>query len=571
MMKKGAVIKRKQIRNLLLFIIALVMVNVLISDVSYRLDLTKDQRFTLTQPTKNLLQNLDGEVRIKVYLKGQHLPAGFRHLSSSVKSLLENFRRYANGHLHYDFVNPLAGVPDAAKGKVIDSLAGLGIRPYNVKAQQEATEGISIQLLFPAALIDYKGHKIGINLLQPQPGSSPQQSLNHSTALLEYNFAHAIALLSRGQPPKVAYLLGNGEPLNPSVYDALTILDRNYQFDTLNLKSASSIPLSFKAIIILDPTKPFTKADKLKIDQYLMQGGTILWAVHSIQASMDSLQHQTSFLAFDRDLNIDNLLFTYGLRVNPDILQDMQCFSVPITVGHIGNRPQIRRLPWVYQPLLMSSSGSPITSNLNTVLSAFPGSIDTTGVKNIQKTILLTTSANSRSIATPFRVSLEDVKIKPTPGKFTENYIPVAVLLEGKFPSAFKNRLSTAELNKLKKQSGNRYRAESQSTKIIVVSDPNIFKNEVSKQDGPLPMGMDAYTRQIFANRTFFKNCLTYLTDTTGIMLARNKDFSLRLLNKAKIEQQKTKWQILNFLIPFAFVLLFGMVFQYVRKRKYVG
>ncbi len=570
-MKKGALIKRKQLRNLLLFVIALVIINVLCSGLSYRIDLTRDHRFTLTQPTKDLLQNLDSDVKIKVYLKGTHLPAGFRHFASATKGLLEDFRRYARGHLQFEFVNPLAGVPDAAKSKIIDSLASLGIRPYNVKAQQDATEGVSIQLLFPAALIDYNGHKMGVNLLQAQPGSSPQQSLNHSTALLEYNFARAIALLSRGAPPQVAYLLGNREPLNPSVYDALTILDNSYRFDTLNLQRVPFIPLQFKAVVILAPSQPFTKEEKLKIDQYLMQGGKVLWAVHSVQASMDSLRQQPSFLAYDKGLNLENLLFTYGVRVNPDILQDMQCFSVPVTVGHIGDRPQIQRLPWVNQPLLNPAAGHPITNNMDLVLSSFPGSIDTTRVTGVQKTILLTTSAHSRSVATPFRVSLEEVKIKPDPQAFRENHIPVAVLLEGRFTSVFKNRLSAEELDRLQRKSGHAYRSGSQPTKMIVVSDPNIFKNEVSKQDGPLPMGMDPYTRRLFANRTFFENCLTYLTDTTGIMLARSKDFSLRLLDGAKVEQQKATWQVLNFLVPFCFVLLFGMVFQYVRKRQFAA
>ncbi len=568
-MNKGALIKRKQIRNLLLFIIALVVLNILFSGVSYRIDLTKDKRFTLTAPTRKLLKNLEGPVKIKVYLKGDKLPAGFRHFATATKNLLEDFRRYSGGKLQFEFINPLAGLPDTSRTKVMDSLAAMGIRPYNVHAQQGASEEVSMQLLFPAALIDYKGHKLGINLLQPQPGSSPDESLNHSTALLEYSFAHSIALLSQGQPAKIAYLLGNGETLNPSVYDALTIMDQNYQFDTLNLKSSSFIPRAFKAIVLLDPSIRFSKEDKLKIDQYLMQGGRILWALHSVQASMDSLKIHKSFLAFDRDLNLGNLLFTYGVRVNPDIVQDLQCFSIPVTVGNIGNRPQIERLPWIYEPLLTPASGNPITNNLDLVWSAFPGSIDTTKSTGIKKTILLTTSANSRFIATPFRISLEDIKVKPNPESFQESHIPIAMLLEGRFPSVFKNRLTATEQMNLRINSGKTFRSESLPAKMIIVSDPNIFKNKETKKDGPLPMGMDNYTRQLFANRQFFENCLAYLTDTTGIMQARNKDFSLRLLDKAKVEQQKDTWRVLDFLIPFLFVLLFGMIFQYVRKRKY--
>ena len=568
-MQKGAMIKRKQIRNLVLFVVALIAINLLLSTVTYRLDLTRDKRFTLSTPTRTLLKQIKDPVRIKVFLKGTELPAEFRHFAYATRAMLEDFRHYAGGYLQFEFINPLAGLPDSAKSRTIDSLARMGIRPYNVKAQQNAADGVSIQLLFPAALIDYKGHKLGINLLQPQPGTSPEQALNHSTALLEYNFAHAIAMLAKGQPPKVAYLLGHGEPLDPSVYDALTLMDRNYRFDTLNLKTTAAIPKDYQAVVMMAPTEAFTRADKLKLDQYLMQGGTFLWALHSVQANMDSLRQAPSFLAFDRELNLADQLFTYGLRVNPDIVQDMQCFSIPVTVGHIGDRPQIKRLPWVYEPLLDPSAQHAITNNLDRVWSDFPGSIDTVRAAGIHKTTLLRTSAHTRSIATPVRISLEDVKTQPDPRTFVKSHLSIAVLLEGRFSSAFKSRLNATELSQVRMQSGAAYRPESKPTKMIVVSDPNIFRNGISKQDGPLPMGMDTYTRQLFANRDFFENCLAYLTDTTGVMVARNKEYTLSLLDQAKVESQQNRWKILNFLVPFLFVLCFGMVFQYVRKRKY--
>ncbi len=569
-MQKGALIKRKQLKNLLLFIVGVIVINLLSSQLSYRIDLTKDQRYTLAQPTKKLLKSLDGYVHIKVYLKGQNLPASFRHFSSATKDLLEDFNRISNGHLRFEFINPLAGLTNSEKSKVADSLAHLGIMPFNIRAQSDATDGVTSQIIFPSALIDYKGHKLGINLLQQQPGSNPEQSLNYATSLLEYKFALAISRLSKGKPPRVAYLLGNGETLNPSVYDALSILNHQYRMDTLNLKRTASIPLKYSAIVILDPSTAFSKKEKIKIDQYVMQGGKILWGIHPTHASMDSLQVQSSFLAYDKDLNLNDLLFTYGIRINPDILQDLQCFSIPITVGKVGNHPQIKRLPWVYEPLLNPITNHPITNNLDLILSSFPGSIDTTHLKRIKKTILLSTSAHSRSLSTPRRISLDDIKDKPNPRAYTSKNLPVAVLLEGQFSSVFKNRLNSTTLSNIAIHSGKPFKSKSSSTKMIVVSDPNIFKNQISQKEGPLPMGMDRYTRQTFSNQDFFKNCLTYLTDTTNIMLARKKEFSANLLDKVKVKKHKNLWTVLDFLLPFLFVLLFGLIFQYVRKRRFI-
>lgn len=567
-MNKGAYIKRKDLQRLFLFVAVLILINIGASYIHYRIDLTKEKRFTLSEPTKRLLKNLDGTVRIKVFMKGS-FPAGFRHLAESVKETLDEFRQYAGPHLTYEFINPMQGLPDSTQLKVKDSLSAMGIMPYNVKAQQDATQGVSVQLIFPGAIIDYKGHELPVNFLQPQPGMDPQETLNRSAALLEYAFVHTVEQLSQKQPPMIAFMLGNDEPLTPEVYDALNILQQNYLLDTLNLATASFIPDKYAAVIFLRPEKSFTEEEKLKIDQYVMYGGKILWAIDPVNASMDSLQAKTSFLAYDRGLNLDDLLFNYGVRVNGDLIQDLQCFSIPVTVGHIGNRPQIEQLPWTYAPLLSPASDNPIVKNMDVVLARFVSSMDTTASPSIKKTVLLSTSEYSKTVGTPLRVSLESVKLQPDPREFNRQHIPVAVLLQGRFPSLFQHRLNADMLARIQLQFSHPFISESKTTRMIVVSGGDMFMNSVSQQDGPLTMGMDAYTRQLFANREFFENCLTYLTDTTGIIEARNKDFKLRLLDKNKITSQKSTWQVLGFLIPIACVLLFALIFQFIRHRKY--
>jgi gliding-associated putative ABC transporter substrate-binding component GldG len=514
-----------------------------------------------------MLAGLEGTVRIRVFLKGK-FPSGFRHLAESTRDLLEEFRRYGGRHVSFEFVNPLAGLTDTARVRVKDSLAAMGIMPYNVQAQQDATQGTSQQLIFPGALVDYGGHQLAVDLLEPEPGMDPLATLNHSAALLEYKFAHAISQL-KGAPPPVAYMLGNGEPLTPEVYDALSVLQANYQLDTLNLSTAAMIPARYAAVLFLKPDTTFTEDEKLKIDQYLMHGGKILWAFSPVNATMDSLQTASSFLAFDRGMNLEDLLFTYGVRVNADLIEDLQCFSVPVTVGHIGNRPQIKRLPWPFEPLFSPMQDHPITRNMNVVLGQFASSVDTTRGGGLSKTVLLASSENSRLAATPTRISLRSLSETPDPRQFTQGRIPVAVLVEGSFPSVFTHRLNADRLARIQLQFHQPYVSRSVPTRMIVVGDGNMFTNAVSREDGPLPMGMDPYTRQLFSNREFFENCLTYLTDTTGIIQARNKDFTLRLLDKQKVARQKLTWQWLGFLIPIAFVLLFAACFQFFRKRRY--
>lgn len=566
-MQKGAYIKRADLKKFFLFLLVVIGVNVAVSFMHLRLDLTREKRFTLSEPTRHMLSRLDGTVRIRVFLKGK-FPSGFRHLAESAGDLLEAFRRYGGRHISYEFVNPLAGLSDSMRLKVRDSLSAMGINPYNVQAQQDATQGTSEQLIFPGALVDYNGHQLAVDLLDPQPGPDPLATLNHSQALMEYKLAHAILQLS-APPPPVAYMLGNGEPLTPEVYDALSVLEANYRLDTLNLGEAPRIPHQYAAVIFLKPRRAFTEDEKLKIDQYLMHGGKILWAFSPVGASMDSLRAADSFLAFDRGLNLEDLLFTYGVRVNADLIEDLQCFSIPRVVGHIGNRPQISRLPWPFEPLFMPRADHPVTRNMNAVLGQFASSVDTTGAESLRKTVLLASSANSRLVATPTRISLESAKQAPDPRQFTGGRVPVAVLVEGRFPSVFRHRLNGDRLARIQLQFHQPYVAESVPTAMIVVGDGNMFSNEVSQQDGPLPMGMDLYTRELFANRAFFENCLAYLTDTTGIIQARNKDLVLRLLDKQKVQQLRSTWTWLGFAIPIAGVLLFAVIFQYFRQRRY--
>jgi len=548
-------------------LLLLVILNVASAYIHTRWDLTAEKRFTLSPSTIQLLKHVHEPIQIQIYLSGK-LPAGFRHLAESIRDLLNNFRNYAGPYIQFRFIDP-ASFPDSARSKLYDSLVARGIHPYNLQVQLSAAEGYSEKLIFPGAIVKNNRQERTIDLLESKMSDNTLASLNNAEALLEYKFANAIYHLQQTHPPLIGYMLGNGEPLDPRVNDALSILSRNYLIDTIPLDRYPYIPQDFKAVVFIKPELPFTTQEKLKIDQYLMHGGKILWFLDDLNASMDSLTNKNSFIAFDKNLHLEDLLFTYGVRINPDLIQDLQCDMIPLVVGSAGNQPQIQLVPWPYSPLLTPTENSPIVKNINPVLGQFVNSLDTVGTPGIRKTILLTSSAYSRITGSPVKVSWNDARIKPDPALFQHPFIPAAVLLEGRFRSMFMNRLDQQTIDSLDRVFPQPIADSSVPTAMILVSDGDIAMNAISAKEGPLPMGNNAYTHVQYANPQFFANCLEYLTDTSGIMQSRNKTFILRQMNTTRIEQQKNLWQLLNLIIPVAFGVLMGWIFQIFRKKSY--
>lgn len=555
----------------LYLLLLLVVVNYLASLYHVRLDLTQEKRYTLSQPTKRLLRNLGDRVEITVFLDGD-MPAGFKKLSNSTRDMMREFKELAGNNIIYRFSSPLTGQDDTAQTNLQLHLDSLGIRPTNVKVQAKAGEAQEERFVYPAALVKYKDNEFAVDLLQGQDMTGGLSSLNNAEALLEYKFAHAIHKVTLEHYPAIGYLVGNGEPLSYNVYDLIeNTLKPNYGFGFVPIDSVPLIPMDFDALMIVKPTRGFNEQQKLKIDQYIMNGGKVIWLIDKLYAEMDSLMRtQSDFVAFDRNLNIDDQLFKYGVRINNDLVQDLQSDMIPMVVGSYGDKPQTQLVPWPYFPLLSNYSGHPIARNLDHVLSIFPNSIDTIRVNGINKTILLATSANSRSLQTPAIVTLNSAKTESDLKTFTREHIPVAVLLEGTFSSLYTNRLSQSLMDTLAGIYKQPFRAATDMpNKMIVVSDADIVSNVVTQQQGPLSMGMNQFTQYQYANRDFIANCLEYLTDNSGILQARSKDFTLRLLDVKKLEENRTTWQFVTIAVPVILVLLFGLIYQAVRKRKY--
>ncbi|MEO6314169.1 MAG: gliding motility-associated ABC transporter substrate-binding protein GldG [Chitinophagaceae bacterium] len=548
----------------------LVLLNIAASFYNVRADLTAEKRYTLSAPTKKMLRGLDNQVTITVFLDGD-MPKDFKKLKNSTGQLLQEFKEIGKSRIKFTFEKPGNSLNDSAKSYFLDSIANLGIKPYTIQAQVKEGEGTEQRQVVPGALLSYKGRVTAVDLLSGQSSALDETSINRVEATLEYKFISAIQKITTDSMPVVGYLLGNGEEFSQRIKDLIDgNLRKKYGFAFLPIDSVPAIPAVFNALLINKPTQKFTDEQKLKLDQYTMQGGKIMWMIDNLYAEMDSLQRtQNEFIAFDRGLNLEDLLFKYGVRINLDLVQDLNCDKIPSVVGNVGGKPQIQLLPWPYFPLLSSNNSNPISKNLDYVLAQFPNSIDTVQTAGIKKTYLLTTSDASRILNTPAKVSWTSIQNEEDIKSFNKSYVPVAVLLEGSFTSLYANRVSESIKQSLRlAQQPFRARSET-ANKMIVVSDGDIALNFVSQADGPMTMGLNPYTKNKYANSEFVMNCVQYLVDKSGILETRNKDITLRLLDKKKLETDKTKWQLINIIGPLLLVILFGSFYQFLRKRKY--
>lgn len=555
---------------LLITIAALVAINWLASLYNTRIDFTNEKRFTLSAPTKKVLQKLDDVVQVDVFLKGD-FPSGFKKLANSTGEILQEFKELAGKKLQYRFISPDETV-DGSNVLWADTLGALGFYPINLTSQIK--EGQQQQNIYPVAFVHYKENVLPVMLYQGKTKAITYPEINSAEAMMEFNFISAIDKLLQKEKPVVGYTAGNGEPTGYTVEDLVkNTLQQEYQFYTINPNVQPAIPKEFKVLFIVKPTEPFSEEAKLKLDQYVMNGGKIIFLLDKLNAELDSLlqNKKGEVVAYDRGLELNDILFKYGARINPDLVMDLQCDFLPFDVNGNG---QFELLPWNYFPVFESKSNHVINKNLGFVSGRFVNSIDTVEAEGIKKTFLLSSSPNSRTIGTPALVSvLENVNAAENE-KFKKANIPVAVLLEGKFRSLFSNRLSQAMNDSLQKIGAVFMPQCLVDNKMIVVADGDIVLNSVVKGNQAIPMGMNPYTfgsqREFaFANKKFLQNCLDYLINTSNLTEAKAKDYTLRLLDKKKVESEKTTWQLINILAPVVLVILFALVFQFIRRRKY--
>lgn len=547
----------------------IVLVNYISTVKFYRIDLTAEHRFSLSDSTKTILEDLDDVVYIRCYLEGDNFPAGIKRLRNETRELLNEFRAYGGNNLEYEFINPFKDSDKSAQQKMIMQLVQDGLQPTNLQNQEE--EGSQQLLIFPGALVTYKGRTVPVELLRSQVNRQQEVVLNESIENLEYEFARAIYILKGGASRKnISFTVGHGEFAGPAVSDFGMDLSRLYNVKAVNVTSdLKSIPMETKLLIVAKPTLPFSEGEKFVLDQYVMRGGRILWLVDNVSASMDSLaKSQTGVtMGIPMQLNLDDMLFRYGVRLNYDVVLDAQSGYIPLVVNMYGNQPQTELKPWYYFPVVTPESQHIIVDKIPNLRFTFVGTIDTVKAEGVEKTVLLQSSNMSKVLLAPIRVALSMVDQQADEKSFNKRKLPLAVLLEGNFTSAFKNRVSA----RTELEPGLRFIEKSEHTKMIVVADGDIIRNYFDMREGtPIPLGYDPKSKEYYpANKTFLLNSVNYLLDDGWLIPLRTKQFKVRLLDKKKVKTDGTMWKAFNIAFPLIFTIVLGVIFVLLRAHRY--
>jgi ABC-2 type transport system permease protein len=559
-------LRRSSLKKPLMIIGAVALITVLLSLLSIRVDLTEDKRFTLAGPTKKILRELDKDVHIDVYLDGE-MPVAFKKLRRNTRQYLDEFRITSGRKVSFGFINPSGSSDAAERNRFHEELISRGLMPVNVMAS-DGEGGRTQKRIFPSITVSCGKTVIPVNFLRNNPSLPAETNLLHSTEGLEYEIIQAIATATADSVSRVAFIEGHGELEEIYVADLTLELAKFYNIDRGVIGGNPGIIDRYAAIIIAAPKKLFDEKDKFIIDQYIMNGGRVLWLAEAVNVNADSLP-LGSTVALYEPLSFDDMLFRYGARINPVIIQDAECLLIPLREDGPDGQPQYVPTPWVYYPLLRPSQDHPVTRNLNRVKAEFANSIDTVGRDpGVNKSILLTTSGHTRTVMPPQIISLEEAGEIIPEELFTAGELPVALLLEGTFRSAFTNRMTESIIG----EAGRHIIEVSKPTRMIVVADGDIIRNEVSRSGGvpePLPLGLDRYTQQTFGNKDFLVNCINYLVNDNGLIEMRSREIKPRLLDQARTKDQRTLWQLLNTVIPVILIIIAGVAYNRLKQRHY--
>jgi ABC-2 type transport system permease protein len=563
MTQKKIIRKRKDIVILVAVLTIVILINFVGSFVFKRFDLTSEKRYTLSESSRKLLKSLDDVVYIKVYLQGDFNP-NFTRLKNETKELLDEFRAYSNGNLEYELINPLDNQNKEETDKIEKQLYDKGIMPEQIV--DRSSQKVSETFIWPGAIITYKGKESVWQIYKRQLGFEAEQSINNSVQEMEYGLTNAIRKTTLLKKPEVLFVEGHDELDTIRGADFMRSVAEYYNVSRVNINHKLYALKGADAIVIAQPDSMFDEKDKFIIDQFIMHGGKVLWLIDPVYVNRDTLTTRGYSLGFKNDLNLDDILFKYGVRLNPVLVQDLQSAQVPVNVGFKMGQPDFKPFYWNYYPLLLPSSNHPIVKNLDLIRTEYIGTLDTVYAKDVTKTILLQTSRYTKTQPTPVRILAAQVKLKPNESQYNNSFQNVACLLEGQFESNYKNRIT----RRILEDSVFDFKEKSKLTKMIIVADGDIAKNEYQRNTGMIfPVGYDVYTKQQFANKTFLLNCMNYLLDDEGLLQLRSREVKLRLLDKKKTATQVTKWKFTNVGIPLILIIFFGLIQYYIRKKKY--
>ena len=569
---------KKNLNNLFINLILLILINLISTLLYFRIDLTEDKKYSISSTSKNIINEIDDVMYIKIYLEGD-FPSGFKRLQNSTIDLLNQLKKH-NELIKYELINPnIKNIEE--RNNLYKQLYEVGLNPTNLQTQNSGTK--TEQIIFPGAIIYYKGKEICVNLLQSQLGTHHEKVLNNSIENIEFEFINAFNKLINDYKPNIAFLTGNGQ-LNGS--EILSIkyglnntsesLSKYYTINEFNIKDwtvdSGKTNFSIKdqqtkinrfdVLIIAKPNIPFNKLEKLLLDQYIMNGGKILWLIDGVSMDMDSLKNNQAFsMALPKNLNIDDMLFKYGVRINHNLIMDIQCDKIPVITNFNVNQPSKSLFPWFYNPLIISKNNHPITKNIDAIKTSFISTIDTIRSSKVHKKIILKTSPYTKLLYSPHRVSLNILEEKGSIEKYNDGPLNTGVILSGKFKSFFENSVPLKN-NKIKK--------ESVETEMIFFSDGDIIKNDVNSNNKPYEIGYNPFSKEIFqGNKQLIINSIHYLTGNKKLLDLRRNNFKIRLLDKKEISVNKIKWQILNIFFPLIIVLIFGLIFNLIRNKQF--
>jgi len=574
-----------RIQNLFQFffgLLVVVLANIIGSYVYTRFDLTSEKRYTLSEATQQMLSEIDDMVFFRVYLHGD-FPAGFKRLERETRDMINEFRAY-NKNIEYRFINPAETKDVDERNKIYRQLMEKGLEPTDL--QVRTADGTSQKIIFPGALVTYKGKEIALSLLTSRRGTPPDEILNSSVENLEFAIADAIRKLVTQRRPKIAFIEGHGEFDRNQTADARAALNDYYVVERIRIDGKlnslserkmidslnTGIINKYEVIIIAGPDSAFSEKDKFIIDQFVMRGGKVLWLVDPVFASMDSLQLNSETMGIAKDLNLTDMFFKYGFRLNNELVMDLKALEIPIKTGQIGDQPKFDFFPWYYFPIITpQSTTDPIVRNLNAIKTEFVSSVDfVQSPAEVEKSVLLTSSEYSRTVRAPVLITLDMLGQPVDERLYNRQYIPVAARVEGKFESLYKNRIPS----EVARNEDIDFREVSLPTRMIVFADGDVIRNQMQLSQGnylPLPLGYDKYTGQQFGNKDFILNAMNYLTDDSGLISIRSRELKLRLLNKTKIDSERIRWQVLNVLAPVVLIILFGLVQAAIRRKRYAS
>ncbi len=557
----------QRITQLLLIIGIILFINIIANYFFRAIDLTEEKRYTLSKSTHNVVKSLDENVFVKVLLDGD-LPPGFKRLQNSTEELLDELKDI-NSNIQYIFEDPLEGTTQEIKGRR-DQLAKDGVIP--VALTYNDGKEVTQKGIYPYALISYKGRNSKISLLKEQnPGEDDEVILNRSIELLEYKFANQIQKLTLENRQNIAFSEGHGELTFRKTLTLQKELENFYNVGRLNLDSLIVIDKQLDLLIVAAPQKEFADKNKFKLDQYIMNGGKIMWLIEKLDSDLDSINKYRFYVPKDIITGADDLLFKYGARIQPNLVLDLECSAIPQVVGQQDGKPQTLLYKWFYHPLAIANRNHPIGKNLDRINMYFPSSIDTVKTKfGVAKTPILSTSPYSRYQLNPVRLNFEILKYPPQQNQFDKGIQTLGLLLEGEFESAFTNRITPGFQSTLD-QLNITFQPKSIPTKQIVISDADFMTNRInSRTNTAEPIGYNIWEQKVFdGNKDFILNSIEYLLDDSGVLDSRSKEVKLRLLDAVKTKQERKKWQFINIGLPLLFLAFFGLIFNFVRKKRY--